>query len=144
MRAGKRSDSSVFVDTGAYAALVIGVDANHRRARETLTELEQRGAILFTTNFVVAETYALILARAGRPLAITMLDRLERSRDLVVRVTEEDERRAYEIVRRYQDKTLSLVDATSFAVMERLGITSAFTFDGHFAQFGFRVIGPAK
>jgi predicted nucleic acid-binding protein len=120
MRDGKRSGSSVFVDTGAYAALVIRVDANHHRARETMTELEQRGAVLFTTNFVVAEMYALILARAGRPLAITLLDRLERSSDLIVHVAEENERRAHEIVRRYRDKTFSLVDVMSFAVMERL------------------------
>ena len=144
MTAERRADSAVFVDTGAYAALVIAVDSNHNRANETLTALEQRRTILFTTNFVVAETYALILARAGRSVAIDLLDRLERSDDLIVRVTEGDEQRALEIVRRYQDKTFSLVDATSFAVMDRLGITLAFTFDRHFAQYGFRVVGSGE
>ena len=35
-----------------------------------------------------------------------------------------------------------MTDAISFAVMERLHITRAFTFDRHFAQYGFTVLSP--
>ncbi|MEA2512994.1 MAG: hypothetical protein QOJ59_2481 [Thermomicrobiales bacterium] len=136
MTATHSREVAVFVDTGAYAALALTSDANHRRALATATALELRRAFLCTTNWVVAETYALILARAGRTAAISILDRFEQSPDLIVRVAEDDERRAYEIVRHYQDKTFSLVDATSFAVMERLGMTETFTF----TQYGFRVV----
>jgi len=34
----------------------------------------------------------------------------------------------------------SLTDAASFAVMERLRLPAAFTFDRHFAQYGFTVL----
>lgn len=37
----------------------------------------------------------------------------------------------------------SYVDATSFTLMERLGIDAAFALDRHFAQRGFRVV-PAS
>ncbi len=40
------------------------------------------------------------------------------------------------------DKRFSYTDASSFAVMERLGIGTAFGFDRDFAQYGFRLIGP--
>ena len=43
---------------------------------------------------------------------------------------------------KYQDKDFSLTDAISFAVMERLQITQAFTFDRHFAQYGFTLVQP--
>ena len=47
-----------------------------------------------------------------------------------------DEEKAKEIIRRYADKTFSYTDATSFAVMERLNVRSAFGFDPHFRQYG--------
>ena len=52
-------------------------------------------------------------------------------------MTPEDEQRARDIVYKYEDKDFSLVDATSFTIMERLGIDQAFSFDHHFEQFGF-------
>ncbi len=93
-----------------------------------------------TTNLVVAESYSLILARAGRESAIRTLRSIDRQPKDIVRVSEFDERRARMILEQYQDKSFTLVDAISFAVMERLGLTEAFAFDRHFAQFGFTVI----
>jgi uncharacterized protein len=62
------------------------------------------------------------------------------SNDVAVeRVTEGDELRAKAILLRYTDKDFSYVDATSFAVMERFGLQTAFTFDEHFVQYGFTV-----
>jgi len=50
-----------------------------------------------------------------------------------------DEEKAKQIIRRYTDKTFSYTDATSFAVMERLGVNEAFAFDPHFQQYGFKL-----
>ena len=38
----------------------------------------------------------------------------------------------------YDDKDVSMVDCTSFVVMEQLGVSTAFTFDRHFLQVGFQ------
>lgn len=56
----------------------------------------------------------------------------------MLRVTLGDERRAREILLKYIDKDFSYVDATTFALMERLNIQVCFAFDVHFEQFGFR------
>ncbi len=45
------------------------------------------------------------------------------------------------IISQYTDKTFSYAGATSFAVMERLGIRKAFAFDPHFRQFGLQIVG---
>jgi predicted nucleic acid-binding protein len=56
-------------------------------------------------------------------------------------VTANDERKAREIIERYQDKSFSYTDATSFALMERLGLKNAFAFDSHFRQYGLKLLG---
>jgi predicted nucleic acid-binding protein len=101
----------------------------------------RQGWQLHTTNFVVAETHALILARAGRDAALRALHRIDQSAQITIRIEEPDERRARAILERYHDKSFSLTDATSFVVMDRLGINQAFTFDRHFLQYGFEVVG---
>ena len=57
-------------------------------------------------------------------------------------VTPADERRAWEIFRQHQDKRFSFVDCTSFAIMKRIGMRTAFAFDEDFRQFGNWVVHP--
>jgi predicted nucleic acid-binding protein len=135
------SNRSVFVDTGAHCALMVVQDMNHSRAVDAARSLVRQGWRLHTSNFVVAATHALILARAGRDAALRALHRIDQSAQITIRIEETDEQRARAILERYHDKSFSLTDATSFAVMERLGINWAFTFDRHFLQFGFDVVG---
>lgn len=131
----------ILVDTGAFAALAVRDDTHHQRAMLAVQHLATRRSRLITTNFVVAETHALVLARAGRDLARRVLSHIEQAVEEIVRVGEADEQRARTIIDLYDDKDFTLTDATSFAVMERLGIVDAFTFDRHFLQFGFLVLG---
>jgi uncharacterized protein len=67
---------------------------------------------------------------------------MEHSLTTLVWVTPADVQRAKAIIYQYTDKDFSLTDATSFAVMERIRVASAFTFDRHFAQYGFTVLTP--
>ena len=55
-------------------------------------------------------------------------------------ITPADVQRATAIIYQYDDKDFSLTDATRFAIMERLRIRYAFTFDHHFAQYGLAVL----
>ena len=135
------SPRRVFVDTGAYFALADPRDENHA-ATAILPRLPAQRWRVSTSNFVLAETHALLLARRGRTSAARILAEIDHSTAVQVRVSAADERRAREIITTYQDKDFSLTDATSFAIMERLRISHAFTFDRHFAQYGFTVLEP--
>jgi predicted nucleic acid-binding protein len=131
----------VLVDTSGYFAATNRRDTNHSRGTAVLAQLIAERRPLFTTNFILAETHALLLTRVNREIAARVLFEIDKSRmTTVVRVSAADEARAREIIQRYQDKSFSLTDATSFAVMERLGIVQSFTFDVNFAQYGFAVI----
>ena len=46
-------------------------------------------------------------------------------------------RGAWEIGERFPDQNFSIVDRTSFAVMERLKIATAASFDAHFAVYRY-------
>ncbi len=89
----------------------------------------------------MAETRALLLSRAGRQVAATILAGIDRDDITIIRVSEADEQRAREIIYQYDDKDFSLTDATSFAMMERLHIAHAF--DHHFTRFGVTILGPS-
>ncbi|MEO0375965.1 MAG: hypothetical protein AAF329_15335 [Cyanobacteria bacterium P01_A01_bin.17] len=132
----------VFLDSGAFFALLVAEDAFHKRAVTLFQLANAENWILVTTNLVVVETYAPILARTrnGRNNAVAFLDSLGASECRVERVTENDEAVGTEIIRTQQDKTYSLCDAISFAVMKRMAITEVISFDKHFREFGQFVV----
>jgi predicted nucleic acid-binding protein len=128
----------VFVDTSAVYPLIDRSDRWHATAKAALEGVKKSRAEPVLTNFIVAECHALLLARLGAPLA---RDWLIKNVWSIQRVTVDDEARAMSIISKYIDKSFSYADATSFAVMERLGIRKAFAFDPHFRQYGFEVLG---
>lgn len=129
--------AQLLVDTSAVYAVIDRDDTYHRRAVSLLRSLPRRGLTPLLTNFIVAESHALLLSRLGAGIA---RDWLLRQIWPVERITLEDEEKARGIIRRYTDKSFSYTDATSFVVMERLGIKDVFAFDPHFRQYGLRVL----
>jgi predicted nucleic acid-binding protein len=132
----------VLVDTGAWLAVSDDRDDNYAAATTIQRLLATNRSRLYTSNFIVDEAYTLFLARLSHRLAVRFLDELRASTVTVVRVTEADEQQAEAILRRYADKRFSYTDATSFVIMERLGIEAAITFDRNFEQFGVRMLTP--
>ena len=127
----------VLVDTSAVFALIDRKDANHAAAKSRLRSLKKTRSEPILTNFLVSECHALLLARIGHEVArqwlLTNVWRVEP-------VLPSDEQHARDIIRRCTDKGYSYTDATSFAVMERLGLVRVFSFDRHFKQYGFELI----
>lgn len=126
----------IFVDTGALFAAANAKDKDHQKAKDFLTKLAEEKVILLVTNFIISEIYTLMLRKIGRDEAIEYVEKLRNTAE-IERVSKEDENKAWQIILRYRDKDFSYVDATSFAVMERLGIRDAFSFDERFEQYSF-------
>lgn len=129
-----------FVDTSAYYALTDSRDTFHQPALAIRDRLISERWRLFTTNCILAEAHALLLTRLGRTIALRVLYEIDRSTTTVLRVSPADEQRARGILTQYNDKDFSLTDATSFAVIERFGISYAFAFDRNFAQYGLAIL----
>jgi predicted nucleic acid-binding protein len=98
---------------------------------------------LITTDYVIDETLTLLRARGER----TRADRLGHyffnlSGVAIEFLAESDIRRAWEIFHQFGDKDWSFTDCTSKAVIDRLHVKRALTFDRHFAEFGSLRIEP--
>lgn len=130
------------LDSSAFLSIEDRNDRSHEVASRTLEDLLASGTDVLTTNFIFDETHTLLLSRLGRDRAVDWGTRLRAEPAIrTIRVSEDHESRAWEIILTFSDKTFSYTDATTFAVAEALDIDTAFAFDQHFVQYGgFRVV----
>ena len=124
---------SLFVDTSAWFAAADEGDRSHSRAKEILSTAEP----LVMTDHVLVETWILLRYRIGRHAAERFWEGLRVGVAQIEPVGTADLETAYEIGQRFPDQDFSIVDRTSFAVMQRLGIERAASFDDDFAIFRF-------
>jgi uncharacterized protein len=130
----------IFVDTGAFLARHTHRDQNHRTATTLWRGLET--SALITTNHVLDETLTLLGRRIGHRLAGEVAEMLFGSERLdVIYTSREDEYEALGFFSKFADQRISFTDCISFGIMKRNRISTAFTFDRHFRDAGFNVIG---
>ncbi|RZN43509.1 MAG: PIN domain-containing protein [Methanophagales archaeon ANME-1-THS] len=130
----------LFVDTSAWYALVDKSDANHHAAVKFKDSLVHP---MVTSTYIADEVITLVRTRLGYEVAVEIGQKLwDESIANLIHVTPQDERKAWEIFVTYHDKTFSFTDGTSFALMERLGITEAFAFDEHFKLYENFIVLP--
>lgn len=133
----------IFVDTGVFYAFVDKSDKFHGEVTELFRKARKERYTLISSNFVLAESHALILSKLGRKIASRWLFSVEKIAS-IQRITEEDEIRAKEIIKTFDDKDFSYTDATSFAMMERLGLINAWAVDIDFVQYGKFQVQPLR
>jgi predicted nucleic acid-binding protein len=115
-----------------YAAADSG-DRSNARAKEVLRTSER----LVTSDHVLVESWFLIGHRLGRQAAEGFWEGLRRGAAAIEPVVAGDLEVAFGIGVDFPDRDFSIVDRTSFALMQRLGILRAAALDEHFAIFRF-------
>jgi predicted nucleic acid-binding protein len=85
----------------------------------------------------IDEIITLALDRLGYRQALVLGEKLWSGQlARLVYISKADQRAAWNLFKKYDDKEFSFTDCTSFVVMERLGLLHAFAFDEHFEQVG--------
>ena len=134
-----------FADTSWWVALVLPDDARHQDAEAMLARV---GAVqrVLTTNLVMGETWTFLRRKDTHRTAVGFVDRikaLESAGKLTVHaVTGEQESKAWNWLRRHDERRYSFVDATGFEVMRARRLREALAFDNDFAAAGFIELRP--
>lgn len=130
-----------FADTQGWTALSNKKDQFHQRALATKNQLISQHTKFIISNFILDETYTLLLTRVGHAAAVEFGEMIRHTPSVeVIHITESIEEKAWQLFKRYSDKTFSFTDCTSFVIMQQLGIRDAFANDHNFEQMGFIIL----
>ena len=133
------SGVKLLVDTGALLALALRKDRHHGVAVRFLKSLAHGRFVL--TDLVLAELATRLRARAGAAKTVAIVrDLLNSRRYEVVFVDRTLLEAAVGKMAQYEDKALSLADCASFALMDQLGLDTAFAFDRDFRDCGYQLL----
>ena len=124
---------SIFVDTSVWFAAANIRDHHNDRAKTLLSSLDEP----LLTDHILIETWGLLNSRIHRQAAEEFWSRIRQGAVPMEKVSTADLERAWAIGELFSDQNFSLVDRTSFAVMERLGLTRAASFDDDFAIYRY-------
>jgi predicted nucleic acid-binding protein len=130
----------LFVDTSAWLALNNKNDQHHDEAVSKITKVRQQKIQLVTSEYVFDESVTIIRYRISHRAAVAFGDALISSNVASIEdITDEERLKAWVLFKKYRDKDLSFTDCTSFALMVKLKLQKAFSFDDHFKQVGFEL-----
>lgn len=124
---------TIFVDTSAWFAAANRADAKNAAAKRILTRESQ----CLTSTFVLAESWRLIAHRIHWSAAENFWQAIRRGACELEAIVPSDLDSAFAIGERFADQEFSLTDRTSFALMERLGISRVASFDTDFEIYRF-------
>ena len=124
---------TVLVDSSVWFASVFARDRHNARAKQLLAGEN----VLVTTDLVVVETWSLLARRFHHAAAEGFWGGIRDGIAHVERVLPADFEAAWSIGQAFADQEFSLVDRTSFSVMERLGLARVASFDSDFAVYRY-------
>ncbi|MBV8846797.1 MAG: PIN domain-containing protein [Bryobacterales bacterium] len=129
----------IFVDAGPFLARHGKRDQYHREAERLWPTLEPP---ILTTTLVIGEFATLLGRQIGFNHAVDRVRDVYESESIdILQFTREDEVAALGWMGKYADHGIGFTDCLSFAMMRRHRIRAAFTFDRHFRDAGFEVVG---
>lgn len=121
---------AVIADTGPLYAAFDPSDQYHIQSQAELQRLEQESLDVIILYATVLESYSLVLQRLDTQLALTFLESLVTGSELI-NPTVNDYLAAQDKVARYPDQRITLFDAITAVVADRLSLP-VWTYDYHF------------
>jgi len=128
---------TAFIDTSFYIARIMPRDHWHEKAMRAV----RPGMTFLTSAFVINETISLLQARRYFSAAITFLRETRLSKEIsIIYPDAVMQSEGWDLFAKWGAAGANAVDCVSFALMKKLSIKKAFTFDEHFRTAGFDIL----
>lgn len=129
--------TEAYVDTSALIAFADRSDTHHLRFRRLFSAPPP----LITTTLVIAEGHAWFLRRYDRTRALQFLAMVEEMTPLrSASVGRREQHGASDLLRKFADQNLTLVDAVGLLVMRERNVTSCWSTDFHLGLTGVPLV----
>lgn len=132
--------TSLLIDTSGWGNLIDPTQPFHQQTAILYRTARQQKHRIFTTNYIITEVVALLTSplRIPRPQIIAFIQSLRDSPYIeILHIDSKTDAQLWQLLVSRQDKAWSLVDCSSFVIMEQNNITEVLTNDHHFEQAGF-------
>jgi len=139
---GSLYSRAILMDTGVLLALADQKDNNRQRAIACLNRIKDHRLPVFVSLPTIYESHRRFLFGLGQVAAADFLQNIYDGSVNIVRTIEDDEKEGIRLTERYEGLRITMTDAVNMAVMIRLRIAVAFSFDRHYLQAGFIRIPP--
>ncbi len=130
----------IFADTSGWGHLIDSDQKYHELAANIYRGLRHKRCKIVTSNYIITELVALMISplRFQHSLTVEFVNSMKISPYIeIIHIDAAMDEKAWNLFSKRRDKEWSLVDCSSFVIMQQLGITECFTSDHHFEQAGF-------
>ncbi len=142
----KSQNKIIFVDTAGWGNLFDCAEPFHSQTVKIYRDARQNGYKIITSNYIISELIALFDSplHIPRPKLISIISSIKESSYVnIININEKIDQEAWTLLKERPDKKWSLVDCSSFIIMNYYNISLALTSDHHFEQAGFvRLLKP--
>jgi predicted nucleic acid-binding protein len=127
-----------FLDASYIVALELADDQNHQLALQHWRKLDRKNLRLITTSYIFDEVVTFFNSRYFHAKAVKIGQQFLASSSIqLIQVDQKLFEESWRLFQQYNDKSYSLTDCISFAIMRQLKVNNSLTFDKHFSQAGF-------
>ncbi len=132
--------NKIFADTSGWGHLIDSSQKYHELAANIYRNLRHKECKFVTTNYIITELAALMISplRLRHLVIVEFINSMRFSPYIeIIHIDPALDEQAWQLFSKRSDKEWSLIDCSSFVVMEKFRITESFTTDHHFEQAGF-------
>lgn len=132
--------NKIFVDTAGWANFFIKKQPQHQACKQLVQQYRLHQTQFVTTNYIILELVALLHSPLRIPpaVAVPIVETIKQVEWIeIIHITAALDNEAWQLRQARLDKNWSLVDCSSFVIMQKNDIREALTTDAHFEQAGF-------